>query len=222
MYTVHIMQLLELLSLLFPEQCVGCGKQGTALCAICERTITTKPTALSGTTAALYDYRHPLVKKAIWALKYHRRRSLARYFGTALYREFFKNLARNGKSLGEDIVLIPIPGNKKAITMRGYNHAGLIAKAIVECGKADGLRMIVENNVLYKKKEIEQQVRARGREGRKENVDGIFAIRDAEKIHGKTIILIDDVITTGATVTDAKRAIKACLPKRILALAVAH
>ncbi len=221
MYTA-VMQILDLLSFVFPELCIGCGKSGNVLCAICERGITTKPMALSGSTAVLFDYHNPLIKKAIWALKYHRRRSLARYFGNALYREFFKKIATGGRSTGEEIVLIPIPGNKKAITMRGYNHAGLIASIIRDCGKPDGLVMTIEKNILYKRREVLQQVRARGKEGRKENVDGIFAIRNAEKIHGKTVILIDDVITTGATIKDARRAVKACLPKRVLAIAVAH
>jgi competence protein ComFC len=212
----------DLLSYIFPEHCIGCNKVGSALCALCERTITTKPTALSGTTAALFDYRHPLIKKAIWALKYHRRRALAQYFGTALYREFFKALARGGAHRKEAIILIPIPGGKKAIAMRGYNHASLIAEAIRACAKADGLLITVEGNLLYKKKEISQQVAAREKAKREKNVEWAFYIRDAEKIAGKTIILIDDVITTGATINEARRTVKACAPKRVLAIAVAH
>lgn len=216
------MQFGDFLNLLFPERCIACNKEGSALCAICERTITTKATALSGTTATLFDYQHPLVKKAVWALKYQRRRSIAGYFGTALYREFFKTLARKGKHHEEPIVLIPIPGGKKAITMRGYNHATLIAEVIYMCAKADKLPVTMESNVLYKTHEITQQVRARGKANREKNVEGIFSIRNPEKIAGKTVILIDDVITTGATINEAKRAIRTAKPKRVLAIAVAH
>ncbi len=216
------MLLTELLSFLFPEHCVGCDKEGSALCAICERTITTKATALSGSIATLFDYQHPLVKKAVWALKYQHKRSLARYFGTALYREFFKSLARKGKHGDEDIILVPVPGGKKAITMRGYNHATLIAEAIRACAKQDGLRISVEDDILYKDHEIPQQVRARGKTNREKNVHGVFRIRHPEKVTGKTIILLDDVITTGATINEARRAIRSGKPKRILAIAVAH
>ncbi len=193
------------------------------MCAICERTITTRPVALGKTTAALFEYHHPLIKKAIWALKYHRRRSLAEYFGTALYREFFTDLARKQKhGKMEDIVLVPVPGNKKAISMRGYNHAALIAHAIARAGRADGLDMKVLDRVLYKKHEVTPQARTKGKRGRAHNVAGLFGIKDAEALFGKTVILIDDVITTGATVTEAKRAVKTALPKRVLTLAVAH
>lgn len=216
------MILQDILSFIFPEHCIGCNKQGNTLCAICERTITTKARALSGTTAALLDYHHPLVKKAIWALKYEQKSSLGRYFGNALYREFFKRLTKGNKLANEEIILLPIPAGKKAVAMRGYNHAEIIANTIAKCGKADGMNILVGNDILYKKKENTQQVKMREKAKREENVRGNFGIHSKELLRGKTIILIDDVITTGATMNEAKRVVRGCEPKRILAIAVAH
>jgi ComF family protein len=221
-FNSYIPMIEDLLNMLFPERCIECGKQSSALCAICERTITTRPVALSGTTATLFDYRNPTVKKAIWALKYSRRRALGKYFGTALYREFFKQLAHTGHKENEDIIVIPVPASAKAMTVRGYNHAGVIAKTIVEAGNKDGLRLRLREDILYKKKEVTPQARTRTRSDRKKNVENVFAINNEHAIIGKTIILIDDVITTGATIASAKRAIKEHNPKRILAIGVAH
>jgi ComF family protein len=212
----------EFLNMLFPERCISCRKQGAVLCALCERAITTKPKALSGTTAALFDYQNPLVKKATWALKYHRKKALGKYFGVALYREFFKQLAKKGTKVREEILLIPIPAGKKATTIRGYNHATVIAKSIARCAKDDGLVLTVCDTVLYKKFENPQQVKTQGRKGRKANVEQLFGVEHGEKLAGKTLILIDDVITTGATMSEAKRALREFHPKRILAIAVAH
>ena len=212
----------ELLTLLFPERCIGCSKTGNALCAICERTITIRPRALGTTTAVLFDYKNPLTKKALWALKYHRRRSLGKYFGIALYREFFKELARGKGAKKEDIVLIPIPTGKRALAIRGYNHAGVIATAIAETAKKDGLLLCVESNVLFKKRENDRQVETSTKEGREKNVTHAFGVRYGERITGKTVILVDDVVTTGATVAEARRALRNSKPKRILAIAVAH
>lgn len=212
----------EIVSLIFPERCIGCEKSGNAICAICERTITMRPKALSGTTATLFDYRNPLVKKAIWALKYHRRRSLGKYFGNALYREFFKQLANSTKHVNEAIVLIPVPASAKAVAMRGFNHASVIASAIARCAKEDGLMMEMRNDILYKLSENSQQAQTHGKRERALNVAKVFAVRHGEFLRGKTVILVDDVITTGATLAEARRAVKEFAPKRILAIAVAH
>lgn len=221
MYTC-VMTWEDIFSFIFPERCIECGREGSAICAICERKITTKAVALSGTTAALFDYHNPLVKKAIWALKYHRKRAIGEYFGNALYREFFKQLLRGQKLSKEEIILIPIPGGKKTVAMRGYNHAAIISNAIAKYGHADGMRISTDSNILYKKREIQQQVKARERKERERNVEDIFAVRHGEILRGKTVIIIDDVITTGATVKEARKAIKAYGPKRVLVLAVAH
>lgn len=212
----------DLLGFIFPEHCIGCDRQGSALCAICERTITIKAKALSGTTAVLFDYHHPLIKKAIWALKYKRKSALGKYFGNALYREFFKRLTKGNKLASEVIILLPIPAGKKAVAARGYNHATIIANTIATCGKADGMNIFVGDNILYKKKENSQQVKMREKVRREQNVLGNFGVRGKELIQGKTVILIDDVITTGATMSEAKRVVKACGVKRVLAIAVAH
>lgn len=212
----------DLLTLLFPEHCIGCNKKGSALCAICERTVTTRPHALGTTVATLFDYKNPLVKRALWALKYHHKRSLGKYFGIALYREFFKSLAQGSQHKKEAIVLIPIPAGRRALRLRGYNHAGAIAEAIVRAAKADGLVLHIEPTMLVKKHENEQQVKAQTKTERAQNVAHAFGVRHGERITGKTVIIIDDVITTGATIAEAKRALREWKPKRILAVAVAH
>lgn len=212
----------ELLTLLFPEHCINCNKTGSALCAICERTITTRPHALGATTAVLFDYKNPLVKKALWSLKYHHKRSLGKYFGIALYREFFKQLAHGNHTAKEDILLIPIPAGRRALALRGYNHAGIIAHAITGAAKMDGLMLHIEPKILYKKRENRQQVGARTKEKRATNVAHAFGVRHGERVTGKTVILVDDVVTTGATMAEARRALREWKPKRILAVAVAH
>lgn len=212
----------DLLLLLFPERCVNCNKTGSALCALCERTITTKPRALSPTLATLFDYQHPVVKRALWALKYHRKRPLGKYFGLALYREFFKPLAREHRTSKETIVLVPIPASVKAVAMRGYNHSGLIAESIAEAGLADGLSVTVERHLLYKKRENARQVEAQNKAGREKNVEDLFEVRHCERVRGKTVVLIDDVVTTGSTIDAARKALMSCKPRRVLAVAVAH
>ena len=118
--------------------------------------------------------------------------------------------------------LIPIPGSIKGVSQRGYNHSAVIAHTIVESAKNDELKLSVREDVLYKKKEVQQQAKTESRRERSQNVENIFAVKHGDQLFEKTLILIDDVITTGATVADAKRALKVFKPKRILAISVAH
>lgn len=209
------------LSVLFPENCIACGKSGAVLCAICERSIVMKPTALGKSTAALFDYKNPLVKKAVWALKYDRRLALAEYFGTALYREFFKHLGRASAG-SESILLIPIPSSAGTIKERGSNHAEAIARVVAENAANDELSLSVDAGILLKEKETLHQVELKNRAGRQKNLRGAFTVTGGEKIAKKTIILIDDVVTTGATLREARAALRKYGPKKILAIAVAH
>ena len=212
----------ELLNIFFPERCIGCEKQGSILCALCERTITTKPRALSSWCGTLYDYRNPLVKKAIWSLKYHRKKSLGKYFGIALYREFFKHLTHERKAFDQPIILIPIPASAKALAMRGYNHSNVIAQTIGACAERDAFPLHVRDDILHKKRENIRQVEAGGKKEREGNIKAVFEVRNGEDLRGKTIVLIDDVTTTGATISEARKKLKEWGPKRVLALAVAH
>ncbi len=211
----------ELLNSIFPEQCINCGKAGSSLCAICERTIITRPIAITKSTATLFDYHNPIIKKGIWALKYKGKKSIGAYFGTALYREFFKHLAY-GKREESEIILIPVPANTKTLSWRGYNHATVIAKTIVASAKKDGLELILRADILFKKREVFQQAKTESRERRIANISEAFGIHNGEYLTGKTVILIDDVITTGATIKEARRVVKLYKPKRVLAIAVAH
>lgn len=211
----------KLLAVLFPDTCIGCGRSGSALCAVCERNITTHPQAMPGNMGALFDYHHPMVKKAIVGLKYRSRKPLAEYFGVALYREFFKHLARDPRKTEEGIMLVPIPAHVEGLRRRGFNHAELIARTISECAARDGFALPVEL-LLERNKETIHQVATKTKRQRLESQVGAFSARTGVRISGKTVILIDDVITTGATIRAAKDALRPLEPKRILAVAAAH
>ncbi|MCK4698881.1 MAG: ComF family protein, partial [Bacteroidales bacterium] len=90
-------------------------------------------------------------------------------------------------------LIIPVPLHWKKQKKRGYNQSEFIASGIAESmGKS------IDTNTLYKAVETETQTR-KSRYERWENVENIFRLRSAEKITGKHILLVDDVITTGAT-----------------------
>ena len=90
-------------------------------------------------------------------------------------------------------ILIPLPLNPKKEKKRGYNQATQICKGINKVWK----KPIIDNNVV--RKVFTETQTHKGRISRWENMDGVFEITDPAALQGKHILLVDDVITTGAT-----------------------
>ena len=78
------------------------------------------------------------------------------------------------------------------------------------------------NNVLIKPQETEHQARIHNRSARLKNIVGSFSVKNEELIKNKNIILIDDITTTGATLTEAKKVLKHAGARKIIAFTVAH
>ncbi len=98
-------------------------------------------------------------------------------------------------------LLTYVPMTKKAFKKRGYNQAELLCAQLARLsGKPMG-------EVLVKKKETEQQ-KSLGRREREENLTGCFGVIEKEAVKGKKILLIDDVMTTGATVGEISSVLK--------------
>ena len=212
---------MEIVEGMFPEQCIACNRKGASLCALCERTIIMKPTMLGDWLVALFEFRQPIVNKAIKDLKYRHARGVSDYFGNALYREFFSPLSRKPDE-AVDIVLIPIPGTVEGHERKGYNHAAEIALGVVKAAKGDGLHMVAELDVLKKTSGAEQQAKLSGRGARERNVQGAFTLEHPERIRGKHVVIIDDVVTTGETMRAARALLKKAGAKKVIGIAVAH
>lgn len=211
----------EIVEALFPEQCIACNRKGASLCAFCERTIITKPTMLGDWLVSLFEYRQPIVNKAIKDLKYRHHRGVSDYFGNAIYREFFSPLGRKPEE-SEEIILIPVPGSTEGNTRKGYNHAAEIALGVVKAAKADQLNIIAELDVLLKVASVEQQAKARSRGARERNIKDAFVIAHPERVQGKHVVIIDDVVTTGETMRAARTLLKKAGAKKVIGIAVAH
>lgn len=217
-----------LIEFLFPKRCLICERDGAILCALCERKITLRISQPSNDTLAFFDFTNPVVKKIIHALKYEGNRALGNYLGTALYREFFKKAATGSTSslhqemLENHLILAPLPLSKKSHRNRGYNQSQLICESIIRTARADGITIEYLPNLLRKHRNTPRQVEIRLRSERLKNLHGAFSVSNGRSIHGRTIILLDDVTTTGATFAEARRVLAPFQAKRIIAIAVAH
>lgn len=228
-----------LLNILFPIQCLFCAKEGLLLCESCKTKLhmfppvciecgqmtPDKPPLFAGHTCAHcvkktpirfflspLSYRHPQVRRLIHEFKYRRITTLAPILADILA----VHISSYGVTFPEASLIMPIPLHPRKERVRGFNQAMLLAD---EFSKRSSLPM--DRQTLIRATPTQPQIMLTAR-SRRENVQNVFSVRNATLLRRKTIILIDDVKTTGATLTQAAHALKKAGAKQIWAITVAH
>jgi len=219
------------LNFLFPQWCVGCGKEGGFICSSCYNTLPSivpplcpkcgRPQAggilCSGCVswqAKIEGIRSPfrfdgLIRQLVYEFKYRNIRALA----APLARLLGNYLASNPVPLE---VLVPVPLHRKRLRERGYNQSGLLAR---ELGRLNSLPVV--DDCLVRQQPTPPQARTTTVEERKNNVANAFACRD-NRLRDRQVLLIDDVATSGATLDACAAALKAAGAKTIWGLTLAR
>lgn len=196
-----------ILSFLFPQKCLGCRKENEILCDECVEKIDYAELPRQDDIFAASNYSDPVLRKTIWLLKYKKVKSAAAPLATLLRQRVWSRIKTEGA------LVVPIPLSKKRLRQRGFNQAELIARYLPGDVGAD---------ILYKKIHTDSQVSIKDKEKRLTNLAGSFAVKNPEAVRGRDIILIDDVCTTGATIKEARKVLKAAGAKKVLAVVVAR
>ncbi|MFA6430544.1 MAG: phosphoribosyltransferase family protein [Candidatus Paceibacterota bacterium] len=169
---------------------------------------------------ALFQYKNKIVKQAIWEIKYKKNKGILEKFSKALYdfilEEIGDELLFNNF---QSPILVPIPTSKENLRERGYNQCELIIKELIKID--GGENFSTDFKALKKIKETKHQAKTKNKMQRLKNLDGCFYV-DKERIKGKNIILIDDVITTGATMKEARQALEEAGTKKVIGFALGH
>ena len=205
------------LNLLFPQKCIGCGKEGVLLCCSCQQSLPrmTLPLcpkcgrpqtsdilcpACVGWQSSIDGIRSPLrfeglVREAVHQLKYKNLRS----FAAPLAGLMLEYLNQNPLQFQ---VLVPVPLHPKRLRERGYNQSALIAG---ELGRLTGLP--VDSHSLLRTAYVLPQALTRSVEERRQNVKQAFKCA-GDSLKDKQVLLIDDVSTSGATLDACAAALK--------------
>jgi ComF family protein len=212
-----------MLDLLLPATCAGCGLEGAPLCARCARPLGRRMDEPPGIPVGLAipvpvgllqlewcaAFTGP-VRDAIHALKYRGERRLAEPLGAAIADRW----ARAGR--GGDL-LVPVPLHRSRLRERGFDQADDIARA---CGQRLGLP--VAGALERRHRTVAQH--SLGRAERAQNLGGAFGVRDGRRgqVAGRWIVLVDDVSTTGATLSGCASALLEAGALAVSALTVAR
>ncbi|MBI3273857.1 MAG: ComF family protein [Candidatus Colwellbacteria bacterium] len=159
-----------------------------------------------------FSFEQEYIRELVHALKYRRVRDI----GAVLASLLFEYCSFYSLALPKDAIMIPIPLHKKRERTRGFNQAEIIARHF---GEYFGVQPYT--GVIKKIKPTVPQVELLSQE-RKENVKGVFCVTHPEVVRNRTIILLDDVKTTGATIEEAAKTLKEAGAKYVWAITVAH
>ena len=210
-----------ILETIFPQKCSCCGLSGKNLCSRCLSTCPQAERETPPWVYPLFDYRHPPIKKIIWLIKYSGKKRILKDLAEILYERIIEEyselkIMENFKNP----ILIPVPLSKKRYKERGYNQAEFLCREII---KIDANKYLtLDTNILFKNKETEHQAKIKDKSHRLRNLSGTFEIKTGINLKNKNIILIDDVTTTGATLTEAKKVLKNAGARKIIAFTIAH
>ena len=198
----------DFISLAFPRICVCCGnalwKNEEILCRLCEyhlpmthfHTEADNPVTrlfwgrvqVEYAASFLYFNKGSKVQRMIHQLKYKGRQDIGRYLG----HQYGCELAETA-SYKQPELIIPVPLHQKKEKQRGYNQSELFA-----LGLSEVMKIPVGKKLLVREKATATQTR-KARFERFRNVNAVFKIPNPEALNGKHVLLVDDVITTGAT-----------------------
>lgn len=211
----------DIRDLFFPPVCPVCGRvmgEGAGfICTACQwdmpltgyENMADNPVAhrfwgllpLENATAFVWFIHESGFRSLVHRFKYAGSWSLARDMG----RWFGRVLSETDAYAGVDVI-VPVPLHTRKLLKRGYNQSDYIAE-----GMSRSMGVAVERRAVVRRVNNRSQTEQSKNE-RWENVEGIFAVHRPERLAGKHILLVDDVLTTGATIGSCAESIFAAVP----------
>ena len=205
-----------LINLFFPKVCSGCHTllmtNEFVICTHCRHELPltqyhldTKNEAvkkfygkveIQHASAFLYFNKKGIVQELIHNLKYKGHEEI----GLVLGNWYVEDLKELNLEIAFDVV-IPVPLHKRKFKERGYNQVTTFGKAL-----AEGLNITFDDTLLFRKKYSKTQSK-KNLLGRSENIENIFDVHFSEENQNKHFLIVDDVLTTGATLEACSRAL---------------
>ena len=212
----------ELIRFFFPADCISCQTRLPPderwLCKRCQSRLILAETDLRGEVAqaealdGVYSgyFYEEILQSAIHHFKYSRALSLARIFANRL-----AEVMRSEKGLVGASLLVPLPLHPIKKRTRGFNQAALVA---AELSHLTGIEL--DEDCVARVKNNVSQTTMHSASERILNVTNIFKVVHPDRLVGKTVVIVDDLITTGATMNECARAVREAGAAHVIALSV--
>ena len=208
------------ITFLFPQHCVECGESGAYVCEQClsdiER-VSFSPLYNEG-LHSLFPYQNKVVQKSIVLAKYKRVFMALYPFAKPLAEMIFEFEKRLGV-FDRPIILVPIPSTKTSFRKRGFSQTEVLAHYIAK---------LYPNNfsvtpILIRLRRNKKQTECASRVERIKNMEGIFAVKNRmNTLPHAVYVILDDVITTGATMRAAQSALTKAGARTVIGVSIAY
>ncbi len=152
-----------------------------------------------------------IIESIIHQIKYNQRKKLGFFLGTIAGRLLSQQLQLSGAE-----IIIPVPLHKIRYRERGYNQSSFLA-----AGLSGILKLSIYEKAIVRIKKTKSQTTLNA-EQRSSNLKDAFEVKEADRIHSKTVLLVDDVSTTGATINSCSYSLKSAGAEKIIGLAMSR
>ncbi len=210
-------------TILFPEKCICCKKIGDILCFTCIKQIPRPERDLPEYIYAVFEYRNQFVKKLLTDAKYRKRFSGLKVFGNVLHDTLQEIINEYSELTNYSrIIVIPVPISNKRYKKRGFNQTEILVNEIFLNIKDKNV--IKENNLVLKVKDKTPQASIKNRSQRLKSPIGTFELNKnkIELLQNSLCIIVDDITTTGGTISEVRRILIKSGAQDAIGLAVAH
>ena len=206
------------LGFLFPPRCVSCGEGGALFCAECQSGLSAEKSSLPD-TISFYPYADRRIARLVWALKYEGLSGAGAAIVPLMKTVLADELAARANYEGFAApVLTVVPASRRRLKLYRHNHLEALGEAL-----AAACALTFEPGLLEIARETEKaQMSIKSRDERLVNLQGAFRARDENALRNKNILVLDDVVTTGATLQEARRALTEAGAARVIGLTFAH
>jgi ComF family protein len=177
-------------------------------CGLCQRA---EPPYIKATAYGSYESG---LRELIHLLKYDRVRTAANVLG----RMLAEAIADLHPLFTEKVLLIPVPLYIRKLRQRGFNQSELIAREALKLAR---VQLELATDVLERRRETQSQI-GLSRHQRRENMRGAFAVAKASAVSGREVLVVDDVFTTGTTVSECARVLRRAGASKVYVATVAR
>lgn len=169
---------------------------------------------------AFFDYRDKFISQMIWELKFYKNKEVAKLCASIFYEKILNISKINNIN---NFILLPVPISKQKRRKRGFNHTELLCEEIIKLDINTNNILSYQPKFINKIRNTKNQHDIKNKQERLINLKGAFSLNQFSVISDQNVIIIDDVLTTGATILEIKKVLENSVEvKSIYAITIAH